>query len=304
MDNNNTIPPSTEDINTLINTIHQHTPPSLNITLTPPTSIDHSLNNITRILKPIADQLRSDNNHSLRHSLGSSTHFTTAAVQLLLSTLSLPHTPTTTAEAQLHILRLFANLCIDSPTNRTALLNVHAPQAIITFLSSLLALSSSTTTPFYPADILPLLRTAVGALLNMQLAHNPTRATLRAYPPTIPILAHLSYSPAIYSPSDVRLDFPPLIFDDSQPLEGEDLPFVHLDVFGSQVSASTTGASHTDDAHIADEAMTTMTTSSMTTPRIWLGLPPGILIGHPHHSSPCRHLPQLRLLCRYRAPCQ
>ncbi|KAE8218276.1 hypothetical protein CF319_g7819 [Tilletia indica] len=219
MDNNNTMPPSTEDINTLINTIHQHTPTPLNITLTPPTSIDHSLNNITRILKPIADQLRSDNNHSLRHSLGSSTQFTTAAVQLILSTLSLPPTPTT-AEAQLHILRLFANLCIDSPTNRTALLNVHAPQAIITFLSSLLALSSSTTTPFYPADILPLLRTAVGALLNMQLAHNPTRATLRAYPPTIPILAHLSYSPAIYSLNAVSALLSPTPPSDDLLLQG------------------------------------------------------------------------------------
>ncbi|KAE8259223.1 hypothetical protein A4X13_0g1160 [Tilletia indica] len=216
----NTMPPSTEDINTLINTIHQHTPTPLNITLTQPTSIDHSLNNITRILKPIADQLRSDNNHSLRHSLGSSTQFTTAAVQLILSTLSLPHTPTTTAEAQLHILRLFANLCIDSPTNRTALLNVHAPQAIITFLSSLLALSSSSTTPFYPADILPLLRTAVGALLNMQLAHNPTRATLRAYPPTIPILAHLSYSPAIYSLNAVSALLSPTPPSDDLLLQG------------------------------------------------------------------------------------
>ncbi|KAE8270704.1 hypothetical protein A4X09_0g1636 [Tilletia walkeri] len=218
--NNNTIPPSTEDINTLINTIHQHTPTPLNITLNPPTSIDHSLNNITRILKPIADQLRSDNNHSLRHSLGSSIHFTTAAVQLILSTLSLPPTLTTTAEAQLHILRLFANLCIDSPSNRTALLNVHAPQAIITFLSSLLPLSSSSTTPFYPADILPLLRTAVGALLNMQLAHNPTRATLRAYPPTIPILAHLSYSPAIYSLNAVSALLSPTPPSDDLLLQG------------------------------------------------------------------------------------
>ncbi|CAD6952569.1 unnamed protein product [Tilletia caries] len=146
---------------------------------------------ITQTLKPIADTLRSHDAAPLRHALGTSTAFITATVDLLTLTLTPTPTPTPTPpRPQLHILRLIANLAIDSPHNRDALLNAHAPHTLIAFLSTTL---SATTTPD-----LQLLRTAVGALLNIQLAHQHTRIALREIPHAIPILAHLSYSPAIY----------------------------------------------------------------------------------------------------------
>ncbi|KAK0531501.1 hypothetical protein OC842_003596 [Tilletia horrida] len=187
--------------------------------------LHHALLDITRILKPIANGLRSDQEHKLRHSLGSSPNLPSAAVQLLQLTLEVDSSSSSSSssssavsldaallDAQLHILRLFANLCIDAPANRAVLFAVHAPIAVVQLLASALTLpasalrgspqdaapSASTGGAPYPASKLPLLRTAVGALLNMQLAHEQTRAALRAHQPTIPLLAHLAYSPAIY----------------------------------------------------------------------------------------------------------
>ncbi|KAL9936703.1 hypothetical protein V8E36_004771 [Tilletia maclaganii] len=188
----------------------------------------HALLDTTRILKPIANGLRSDQEHRLRHSLGSSQYLPTAAVQLLKILQDISKTRSSSSggsplssdslllqdalqDAQLHLLRLLANLCIDSAANRAVLFGVAAPQAVIDLLASILTMpasslrgpavsssSSSSRAIAHPSGQLPLLRTAVGALLNMQLAHEPTRAALRAYSSTIAVLAHLAYNPAIY----------------------------------------------------------------------------------------------------------
>ncbi|KAK0563168.1 hypothetical protein OC861_004942 [Tilletia horrida] len=166
------------------------------------------LSDISRILKPIADSLRSDPDHKLKHSLASSTLLPKSVVSLLQLTTSLdPVTTPDLTDAQTHILRLLANLCIDSDTNRTIMLQVEAPQTIIHFLTAKITPPPSSFTSsapsqqpgfYHPQSTTPVLRTAIGALLNMQLQHEPTRVALRANQSNFAILAHIAYSPAIY----------------------------------------------------------------------------------------------------------
>lgn len=97
-------------------------------------------------------------------------------------------------EAQIELLRTLANLCIDHGDNRSVLLQHEGPQAIIGLSQSILA-SKETS---FSSTTITLLRTATGALLNMQLDHHQTRLALRQDPLAVETLLQMATDERIY----------------------------------------------------------------------------------------------------------
>ena len=134
-------------------------------------------NAVARELKPIADVLRTDR---LRTTLGS-TQLPTECLNALHTSLATltdnhnTHTAHAIISAQIEILRVLANLCIDHQQNRDILHRLSAATAVIQLVSDLLAQHDAR-----PLSLrhLSLLRTAMGAILNLQLEHIPTRTEL------------------------------------------------------------------------------------------------------------------------------
>ena len=101
-------------------------------------------------------------------------------------------------EAQVELLRTLANLCIDHDENRTVLLQCQAPQAIIGHIQSILVSHQDT----FSVTIVNLLRTATGALLNLQLDHPDTRLALRQDKVSMETLLQLAIDERVYVVGD------------------------------------------------------------------------------------------------------
>lgn len=83
--------------------------------------------------------------------------------------------------AQTQCLRCLANLCIDNDANRSHLLQHDTPLFILTLIKNVLNSEPANSSHFDEATLL-LLKTAMGALLNLQLDHPPSRRWLLRLP--------------------------------------------------------------------------------------------------------------------------
>lgn len=82
--------------------------------------------------------------------------------------------------AQTQCLRVLANLCIDSDDNRVHLILHDTPLFVLKLVKDILA--SSPPDGFFDQSVLLLLKTAMGALLNLQLEHPDSRRWLLKLP--------------------------------------------------------------------------------------------------------------------------
>ncbi|PWN51429.1 hypothetical protein IE53DRAFT_386201 [Violaceomyces palustris] len=159
-----------------------------------------------RELKPIGDVLRTDR---LRSPFGK-TSLSSECVALLKLSLRLPpSTPQTKqacTDAQIEAMRVLANLCIDHAENRDQVHLVSGAATIVQVLSSVLDGTAAASTTgdamlsLFPLKTLTLIRTSVGALLNLQLEHADTRASLLNVE-SIKTLARVGSDERIYSPN-------------------------------------------------------------------------------------------------------
>lgn len=100
-------------------------------------------------------------------------------------------------EAQTELMRVLGNLCIDDDTNRSMLLEAKGWKSIINLLATILQ-QSGIRTPTFSMQVLTLLRSATGALLNMQLDHSETRAAMRRDVDTVRTLLNLATCESVY----------------------------------------------------------------------------------------------------------
>ncbi|CDU22695.1 uncharacterized protein SPSC_01325 [Sporisorium scitamineum] len=174
--------------------------------ISPSSSQDFELNDLwhslARQLRPIADVLRSGRH---RTPLGTSRlpADCVSALQLWLCTDSATSTQQPQAqalEAMIEICRVLANLCIDHDGNRSVLDNTRAAPTVLAAVSAILRKQDhSRSSALLSVKILTFLRAAMGAVLNMQLEHVPTRQSLAGLD-CIPTLVSVASHPRIYLP--------------------------------------------------------------------------------------------------------
>lgn len=128
-------------------------------------------------------------------------HFDVAATAT--ATADEPRSPLDSSlyEAQTELLRVLGNLCIDDDVNRTALLEEKGWKSIVDLLAMILEHSNGRA-PTFSMQVLTLLRSATGALLNMQLDHSETRLAMRRDISAVRTLLALATSQAVYVPGE------------------------------------------------------------------------------------------------------
>ncbi|KAJ7063257.1 hypothetical protein C8F01DRAFT_1132210 [Mycena amicta] len=139
-----------------------------------------------------------------------------ALTTLLASALQGSSTPTSSrVPAAFELLRVSANLCIDHDENRGHLLEAGPPQAIVSLLEGYAESipNPPTATPL-PLAIphLKVVRTAIGALLNVSLNYDPVKSRLRSLDAALTIM---KLSTAIY-PTAAWLSFTPSADEDPE----------------------------------------------------------------------------------------
>ncbi|EPQ28576.1 uncharacterized protein PFL1_03880 [Pseudozyma flocculosa PF-1] len=168
---------------------------------------------IARELKPIADVLRTDR---LRTPLGSSKLPAECIAALRLS-LSTAGTDAVVA-AQTEILRVLANLCIDHEANRDTMHALSAATEVVFFVAQVVAQYSDAPGPLFSAKVLSLLRTSMGAVLNLQLEHIPTRKALLVAE-NLSTLTLVASHPKVYLPLASLAISPDALLTDGDLLE-------------------------------------------------------------------------------------
>ncbi|KDN47568.1 hypothetical protein K437DRAFT_94222 [Tilletiaria anomala UBC 951] len=106
-------------------------------------------------------------------------------------------------EAQIEIMRVLANLCIECDTNRDKLLHLQAASAILALVDSLLndPIPDMKAMVHFDTQTLALLRAATGAILNLQLDHPATKRALGASATSLRTIYRLASTPRIYVPN-------------------------------------------------------------------------------------------------------
>lgn len=150
---------------------------------------------VSRRLKPFGDVLRHER---LRTDLGNTSLAEDCVGLLTESTRRYQSDSIALSEAQIEMMRILANLCIDHDENREKLLSKGAPQRI----SALLYVILSQQEHSFRSGITTVLRTAAGALLNLQLDHASTQAALRADERTVGMLLKLATDARVYELGD------------------------------------------------------------------------------------------------------
>ncbi|PWN32811.1 ARM repeat-containing protein [Meira miltonrushii] len=150
---------------------------------------------VSRRLKPFGDILRHER---LRTDLGNTSLAEDCVGLLTESTRRYKSDSIALSEAQVEMMRILANLCIDHDENREKLLTKGAPQGISVLLQTILSLDDQS----FRSGITTVLRTAAGALLNLQLDHASTQAALRADERSIGMLLKLATDVRVYELGD------------------------------------------------------------------------------------------------------
>lgn len=149
---------------------------------------------VARKLKPFGDILRHER---LRTTLGSTSLSQDCADLLQYSSKRKEDGPAL-HDAQIEMLRILANLCIDHEENRDVAFRHHAPQAVMSLFQQVLDCDHH----HFELNIITLLRMGIGALNNMQLNHPSTREALRHDKQSIEILLQLATDARIYRLGD------------------------------------------------------------------------------------------------------
>ncbi|CAO1627484.1 unnamed protein product [Sympodiomycopsis kandeliae] len=182
--------PSSSTSNPNANQRTQTTTPATNGTRTTKTENELWIE-IADALTVVADGLKQE---QLRSPLGGTSLIIHVLVLLSLS-VTYDHEAKSTSErqggqptngieglvlAQIQCLRTLANLCIDNDDNRSHLLLHDTPLFVLTLVKRTLEKDKGASS--FNQNTLTLLKTAMGALLNLQLDHTPSRAWLLRLP--------------------------------------------------------------------------------------------------------------------------